>query len=169
MFGIYAGNMVSKGLILQRTKTNETKSSPINICLWALLISALFHLAVFNIFLFHFPVLQESMRPQFIFLGSILKFRDVNVFLQQEHFPSYHVALQQKTYLPPVPSSHSTNEIQLKKPMTLNGYKKITPKSTFKTFLIKRNAHHNPPPEGIGIDTEEKFYNPLSIYSNDQN
>ena len=94
----------------------------------SLLLSLLIHLIIFNTFIFVFPLIYESHKPKFIFLGSILKKRDISISFNK----------------PPTQTNQASKEFTYQKKININGpyHKRAASKPTLE-IPIKQNDKKN--------------------------
>ncbi len=130
----------------------------------SILLSLLIHLIIFSAFIFVFPLKQERIRPELIFLGSILKQRDLidqNRNLQSSNLPpapQTFVTKHKKSNL------YSPTDIHLTKPKSENMLTR--PKATIKlTFPTTKNFQSQESLEidDVGIDSHIPPYKPLKL------
>jgi hypothetical protein len=142
---------------------------PISVPLPSLLLAVIIHLGIFSIFIFSFPTTRESFKPQFVFLGSILKDQDI----QPAYLPSQPKTVAGSSHLPHVsikPNQQPLPGLGSQKPDAAKAFfysQKQHIKTMFNTELPKsKNLTHDL--EEIGVQLDVKPYQPLTLSPYDQ-
>jgi len=131
----------------------------------SLFLSALVHLAIFNIFVFVFPIIPPSHKPQFTFLGSILSEQDTVDISQQKKLPPKDFQLNDYITKPenannrPFPNSHLTKAPFIEPNSDIE--QKRTIKSTFLPVKDTQQLLNAQDLEDLGIKLKIEPYQPL--------
>ena len=128
--------------------------------------SIFIHLIVLNAFIFTFPVQSESFKPQFLFLGSILKQQDISEVMSHKGFP--HLNTPSLTDGEALPSLEKPiSKFNTRKPKTPVSSKKSEIKTTFETSQKILNNKDSVNSQSFVEPLPP--YKPLKLIPNDQN
>lgn len=131
----------------------------------SLLLSIFFHLLVIKIFIFVFPIIQESHKPKLVFLGSILKNKDIDNISFNKPPTQTKKASSEFAYHKTI-STTSPYEKPFIKPRLQDASMAKEKLNTKITFEISSERTEPEPPEEKKEKMDEKYesYIPLRYY-----
>ena len=131
----------------------------------SLFLSVLVHLIILNTFLFIFPMIPASQKPQFTFLGSILSEQDTVDISQHKKLPPKdfklydYITKPENTNNRPFPNSHLTKAPFIEPNSDIE--QKRTIKSTFLPAKDTQQLLNAQDLKNLGIELKLEPYQPL--------
>jgi len=142
------------------------------------LIALLFHLALFNLTTFVFPIDSAAFKPKFFFLGPILSKNDVKQTLPNNNNPTSDLMIRSMRFtedhlksMGPKIADQSKNPFAIKTikkplmPQTDKLQKKIVIKSTFEYFPEKETIKEAEIHQRLNSELKIQSYKPLKFRS----